>query len=174
MAAPDRVRAIVAEARRCTGLPLTAKIRLGESLSKEHEAQLRNFCLMLEGEGIDLLTVHARLRTEAFCRKPHWERVATVKEWLSIPVIANGSVLSVADAEKCLQLSNADGLMIGRGAAFTPWIFADIARKVYGYDIPARKLCLPAVYADFVAALAERFVPESDADLIFKKKLRQS
>ena len=174
MAAPDRVRAIVAEARRCTGLPLTAKIRLGESLSKEHEAQLRNFCLMLEGEGIDLLTVHARLRTEAFCRKPHWERVATVKEWLSIPVIANGSVLSVADAENCLQLSNADGLMIGRGAAFTPWIFADIARKVYGYDIPARKLCLPAVYADFVAALAERFVPESDADLIFKKKLRQS
>jgi nifR3 family TIM-barrel protein len=154
---PDRVREIVAEARRRTVLPLTAKIRLGEAFSEE---KLRNFCLMLEGEGIDLLTVHARLRKEPFCRKPHWQWVAKVKEWLAIPVIANGSVLSAADAEKCLRVSNADGLMIGRGAAFTPWIFADIARKVYGLDIPEVKICLPAVYAEFVSALAERFVPE--------------
>ena len=114
---PDRVRAIVAEARRQTDLPLTAKIRLGESFSED---KLRDFSLMLEGEGIDLLTVHARLRKESFCRPPHWQWVAKVKDWLSIPVIANGSVFSVADAKKCLQVSRADGLMIGRGAAYTP------------------------------------------------------
>ena len=156
MDAPELVREIIATARRKTALPLTAKIRLGESFSEE---KLQSFCQMLEGEGIDLLTVHARLRKEAFCRKPHWEWVAKVKEWVSIPVIANGSVLSVADAKKCLQVSNADGLMIGRGAAYTPWLFADIAREVYGLDIPKVKICLPAVYADFVVALL-RFVPE--------------
>lgn len=156
MDAPELVREIIAEARRKTALPLTAKIRLGESFSEE---KLQSFCQMLEGEGIDLLTVHARLRKEAFCRKPHWEWVAKVKEWVSIPVIANGSVLSVADAKKCLQVSNADGLMIGRGAAYTPWLFADIAREVYGFDIPQIKVCLPMVYADFVVALL-RFIPE--------------
>lgn len=157
MDAPELVREIIVAARRATALPLTAKIRLGESFS---EQRLRNFCLMLEGEGIDLLTVHARLRKEAFCRKPHWQWVAKVKEWISIPVIANGSVLSVADAKKCLQASNADGLMIGRGAAFTPWIFADIAREVYGFDLPQVEICLPALYADFVVALGQRFVSE--------------
>ncbi len=157
MERPELVRDIVAEARRKTPLPLTAKIRLGESFS---EKKFRNFCLMLEGEGIDLLTVHARLRKEAFCRKPHWEWVAKVKEWTSIPVIANGSVLSAADAEKCLRISNADGLMIGRGAAYTPWLFADIACEVYGSDIPEVRVCLPVVYADFVSALQKRFVPE--------------
>jgi nifR3 family TIM-barrel protein len=156
MDSPELVREILAEARRKTALPLTAKIRLGESFSEE---RLRNFCRMLAGEGIDLLTVHARLRKESFCRKPHWEWVAKVKEWVDIPVIANGSVLSVADAKKCLHISNADGLMIGRGAAFTPWLFADIAREVYGLEIPKIRICLPAVYADFVLAL-QRFVPE--------------
>jgi nifR3 family TIM-barrel protein len=157
MDAPELVREILAEARRKTALPLTAKIRLGESFSEE---KLQSFCQMLEGEGIDLLTVHARLRKESFCRKPHWEWVAKVKEWVDIPVIANGSVLSVADAKKCLRISNADGLMIGRGAAYTPWLFADVAREVYGLDIPKVRICLPAVYADFVAALVRRFVPE--------------
>lgn len=157
MDTPELVREIIAIARKRTALPLTAKIRLGESFS---EQRLQSFCQMLEGEGIDLLTVHARLRKEAFCRKPHWEWVAKVKEWVDIPVIANGSIFSVADAKKCLQISNADGLMIGRGAASTPWLFADIAREVYGFDIPKVRICLPVVYADFVTALVQRFVPE--------------
>ena len=157
MDVPERVRVIVAEARKKTELPLTAKIRLGESFSEE---KLRDFCLILEGEGIDMLTVHARLRKEAFCRRPHWQWVAKVKEWLSIPVVANGSVLSVADAKKCLQISGADGLMLGRGAAYTPWLFADIGREVYGLDISPVKICLPEIYGRFVLALMERFVPE--------------
>jgi len=156
MGVPGKVREIIARARRATSLPLTAKIRLGEEFD---EAKLRNFCLMLEGEGIDLLTVHARLRKEPFCRRPHWPWVAKVKKWLSIPVIANGSVLSVADAEKCLQVSCADGLMIGRGAAYSPWLFADIAREVYGHDIKALKISLPVMYGHFLMALVERFVP---------------
>ncbi len=157
MDVPDKVRLIVAEARKKTDLPLTAKIRLGESFD---ELKLRDFCCMLEGEGIDMLTVHARLRKEPFCRRPHWPWVAKVKEWISIPVIANGSVLSVADARKCLEQSRADGLMIGRGAAFTPWLFADIAREVYGLDIPVVQMTLPEVYARFILALINRFIFE--------------
>jgi len=153
----DKVRTIVGLARQSTELPLSAKIRLGEAFN---EQQLCNFCQMLEGEGIDLLTVHARLRKEPFCRRPHWSWVGKVKQWVSIPVIANGSIFSVADAGKCLQISGADGLMIGRGAAQTPWLFADIGREIYGVDCPMYQISLPTMYARFICSLTERFVAE--------------
>jgi tRNA-dihydrouridine synthase B len=157
MADPERVRLIVAAARRLTPLPLTAKIRLGETLD---EGRLREFCQMLAAAGIDLLTVHARLRREPFGRKPRWEWVGRVKEWLKIPVIANGGVCSVDTARECLRISDADGLMIGRAAAEKPWIFAEIAREVYGVETGSRERDLPQIYLEMVTALAARFRPE--------------
>ncbi len=157
MAAPDRVRALVREVRRHTELVLSAKIRLGETLD---ERGLRDFCLMLAGEGIDYLTVHARLRGEQFCRKPRWEWIGRVKEWLDIPVIANGGIFSVEDARACLELSGADGLMIGRAAPQKPWLFAELAREIYGLDLPRPAMTLPAMYSHFATALLERFRPE--------------
>ena len=157
MTDPDRVRRIVAAARRCTTLPLTAKIRLGETLDA---GRLREFCQMLAAEGVDLLTVHARLRREPFGRKPRWDWVGRVKEWLDIPVIANGGICSVATARECLRVSGADGLMIGRAAAERPWIFAEIGREVYGLAPAAAAINLPGIYQELVAALVTRFRPE--------------
>ncbi len=154
---PQRVRELVSEARRLTDLPLTAKIRLGEELD---ENNLRNFCSMLEGEGIDLVTVHARLRKEPFCRKPRWEWVGKVKQWLTIPVIANGGIFSVADARRCLELSGADGLMPGRGAVIHPWLFREIAGEVYNSKLPEIEIDRPAFYFSFIDLLEERFRPE--------------
>ncbi len=153
----DTVRQMISTARRVTELPLTAKIRLGESLDKN---KLKNFCLMLEGEGVDMLTVHARLRTEGFMRKPRWDWVGYVKEWLHIPVIANGSIFSVEDAKICLQVSGADGLMIGRAAPEKPWIFAEIARELYNVDILPQKIIFPEIYAHVLRELKARFRPE--------------
>ncbi|MDD2465800.1 MAG: tRNA-dihydrouridine synthase family protein [Desulfobulbus sp.] len=157
MDAPQQVRRIVAISRKETTTPLTAKIRLGENLDA---GKLRNFCLMLAGEGIDMLTVHARLRQESFSRKPHWEWIALVKQWIDIPVVANGGIDSVENARICLRQSGADGLMIGRAAASSPWIFAEIAREVYGVDIGQPKPKFPLLYASFAAALVQRFRPE--------------
>ena len=157
---PKLVQQIVSEARRHTSLPLSAKIRLGEEVD---EVKLRTFCQMLEGEGIDLLTVHARLRSEAFTRKPHWDWIARVKQWLRIPIVANGAIDCVASARECLRMSGADGLMIGRKAASAPWIFAAIARELFpssGLPLPEPSLSLPAVYQHFAEALASRFPPE--------------
>ena len=154
---PRQVRCLVARSRRETVTPLTAKIRLGEDFNAE---KLRDFCQMLAGEGIDLLTVHARLRRESFSRKPHWEWIARIKQWIDIPVVANGGIDSVENAKLCLEQSGADGLMIGRAAAVTPWIFADIAREIYGADIPLPEPNLPLLYAAFASALIARFRPE--------------
>jgi nifR3 family TIM-barrel protein len=157
MADPARVCRIVATARRHTLLPLTAKIRLGETLDEDN---LKGFCQMLAAEGIDLLTVHARLRREPFGRKPRWEWVGRVKQWLAIPVIANGGICSVETARECLRISGADGLMLGRAAAEKPWIFAEIAREVYGAETGSREIDLPQIYLEMAAALAARFRPE--------------
>ncbi len=157
MEAPDTVRAIVAAARKSTNLPLTAKIRLGATLD---EVKLRDFCLLLEGEGIDLLTVHARLRGESFVRPPRWEWVGRVKNWLSIPVVANGGIHSPADGARCLALSGADGLMIGRAAAEMPWVFAALATALHGAPPPVTELNLPSVYHRFADLLEAHFQPE--------------
>jgi nifR3 family TIM-barrel protein len=155
MEQPGNVRRMVAEARKRTHLPLTAKIRLGIG----EEGNLTDFCRMLQDEGIDMLAVHARFTHESFARTPHWERIAKVKEWLTIPIIANGGIFSVADARRCLSISNADGLMLGRGAAIRPWLFAEIGRAVFGCAVAEPAVSLPAVYEDFLRNL-EVFRPQ--------------
>ena len=157
MEQPENVRLIVAEARKRTSLPLTAKIRLGTELD---EQRLRSFCTMLEGEGIDMLSVHARLKHESFARRPRWVHIAGIKERLKIPVIANGGIFSVQDAKDCLAVSGADGLMLGRGAVIRPWLFAEIARELYGSDIAEPAVSLPAVFGRFLDLLNGHFRPE--------------
>lgn len=154
---PALVRTLVAAARKQTDLPLTAKIRLGETLDEE---KLRDFCQMLEGEGIDLLNVHARLRGEPFVRKPRWPWVGKVKGWVDIPVVANGGIFSLEDAKNCLAQSGADGLMIGRAAAIRPWIFAELAHGLYNLGPEVGAVNRPALYLRFIELLEESFLPE--------------
>jgi tRNA-dihydrouridine synthase B len=157
MERPEDVRSLVAEARRRTALPLTAKIRIGIELD---DGKLKAFCTMLEEEGIDMLSVHARLKKESFARKPRWDYIAKIKTWLRIPVVANGGIFSVQDAKNCLRVSGADGLMLGRGAAIRPWLFADIARELYGCTIPEPTVPLPVVYNNFIDLVNDLFRPE--------------
>lgn len=157
MEQPENVRRIVVEARKSTFLPLTAKIRLGVELD---EKKLKDFCAMLENEGIDMVSIHARLKRESFARRPRWEWIAKAKGWLRIPVIANGGIFSVKDAEDCLRISGADGLMLGRGAVIKPWLFAEIARDLYGCKIAEPAVSLPVVYENFIDLLKDLFRPE--------------
>jgi tRNA-dihydrouridine synthase B len=157
MEQPEDVRRIVSEARKRTPLPLTAKIRIGIDLD---DGKLQAFCMMLEQEGVDMLSVHARLKHESFARKPRWESIARVKERLTIPVIANGGIFSADDARQCLRVSGADGLMLGRGAVIRPWLFADISREVFGSPVTEPDICLPAVYGRYVDLLCGLFRPE--------------
>ncbi|HTG01880.1 MAG TPA: tRNA-dihydrouridine synthase family protein [Nitrospirota bacterium] len=157
MEMPGTVRAIVREARRRTELPLSAKIRIG---SNADDRGFEDFCAMLQDEGIDLLSIHARYKHESFARRPRWETIAQVKKRLSIPIIANGGIFTTDDARQCLRLSGADGLMLGRGAAMKPWLFAEIARTLYGCDTPEPEVVLPDLYFTYIDNLCALFRPE--------------
>ena len=156
MERPEEVRRIVAEARKRTALPLSAKIRLG---SDADNGKLKTFCSLLEGEGVDMLTVHARFTHESFARKPRWANIAGIKESIKIPIIANGGIFSAEDAETCLRVSGADGLMLGRGAVIKPWLFAEISRTIFGGNVTEQEVSLPDVYSSFLEALNVYYRP---------------
>ncbi|MGB3224773.1 MAG: tRNA-dihydrouridine synthase family protein [Desulforhopalus sp.] len=148
---------ILRRLRKSTDLPMSVKIRLGRNLDNN---ELRSFCLFLEAEGVDMITIHARLNGEKFCRKPRWEAIGEMKDAVSIPVFANGGIFSAADARKCLELSCADGVMIGRGAVERPWLCRDIAREVYGINIEKTGTEKFQIYLQFITLLEQRFAPE--------------
>ncbi len=158
MEVPETARAIIGAARKGAGeLPLSVKIRLGETLD---EGRLKSFCTMLEGEGVDLITVHARLRGEPYGRKPRWEWIGKVKRWVGIPVVGNGSIFSVDDARACFEQSGCDAVMIGRGAAVRPWLMGDICRELFDCEGGQFEAARPLLYRRFVELLIESFRPE--------------
>lgn len=154
---PQQLQKILNKLRKSTELPLSVKIRLGHSLDVE---QLRSFCLFLETEGVDMITIHARLNGEKFCRKPRWAAIGAIKDAVSVPILANGGIFSPADARQCLELSHADGVMIGRGTVEQPWLCAEIAREIYGVGTECRKIERSKTYAHFITLLEQRFAPE--------------
>lgn len=152
-----KVRTIVSTLRESTNLPFTAKIRLGTTLDR---SKLIDFCSMLEGEGVDAITVHARLHGEKFCRPPRWEWVQHVKGAVNIPVLANGGIFTVDQARRCLEVSGADGLMLGRGGVENPMLFAEISEEIYGVAVTPDHTTKSAIYRRFVELLELRFPPE--------------
>jgi tRNA-dihydrouridine synthase B len=118
-------RAVVA----AVSLPVTAKIRSGWSAE---ERNFREAALMLAASGIAAITLHPRPRSQGFSGTAHWEEIALLRESLSIPVIANGDIKSVADYREVTQLTGARSVMIGRGALGNPFIFREIKDSMEG------------------------------------------
>ncbi len=146
--------AILLALRKKTRLPLSVKIRLGESSDKN---KFVDYCRMLEDAGVNLITVHARFNTDKFCRKPHWQWVAYAKEAVNIPVFANGGIFSVEDALNCFKVSGADGLMLGRGAVVRPWLFCDIAAALKKGEVEKRVWDRKEIFNRFFELLQLRF-----------------
>ena len=115
---PELVFRIVRAVRRAVpaGLPVSAKMRLG---TRDASRLLDNAQAIVDG-GAQELVVHARTKADGYRPPAHWHQVAQVREAVPIPVVANGEVWTVADAERCLAASGCDALMLGRGLVADP------------------------------------------------------
>lgn len=103
-------------------LPVTVKTRIGWDNNSIHIVEIAK---RLEDVGISALTVHGRTRQMGHKGDADWSWITKVKEAVSIPVVLNGGVFDATDVKKAFRETNADGIMIARGAIGNPWIFLE-------------------------------------------------
>lgn len=104
-------------------VPVSVKTRIGWD---DDHINAVEFARQLEDVGIDMLTLHGRTRAQGYTGTARWEWIARVKDALSIPVIANGDIDSVEAAVRCLEITNADGVMCSRGTLGYPFLVGEI------------------------------------------------
>jgi tRNA-dihydrouridine synthase B len=117
------VAEILATVVTAVDVPVTLKYRTG--WDREHRNAVR-IGKIAEDAGIRSLAIHGRTREDRYKGAAEYETIARVKESVGIPVIANGDITTVEKSLEVLRLTNADGLMIGRGAQGRPWIFREL------------------------------------------------
>lgn len=127
---------IVAACVSATKKPVTVKIRAGwDSFTADKMA------MSLEKAGAAAITVHGRTTEMGYSGTADLDAIRRVKECVSIPVIGNGDVTGAKSAERMLEYTGCDGIMIGRAAQGRPWIFNEIAYALKGktYSLSHKK-----------------------------------
>jgi tRNA-dihydrouridine synthase B len=113
-------------------IPITGKIRLGWDASTRNYLEIAR---IIEDNGGKLIAVHGRTKDQAYSGQADWDAIAEVKQHVSIPVIANGDVKTVADIERIKAITGCDGVMIARAAIGNPWIFSRLDRGNVSLDL---------------------------------------
>ena len=135
MRTPELAGEILKAVVKAVDVPVTVKCRLGWD---KGSINVLDFTKRMEDNGAAMVSVHGRTRSMLYSGVADWDMITKVKQQLSIPVIANGDIVSGETAVKCLKRTGADGIMIGRATFGDPWIFAEAKAALAGAEIPVR------------------------------------
>ena len=137
MRTPELAGEIVEAVVKAVDVPVTVKCRLGWD---KGSINVLDFTKRMEGSGASMVSVHGRTRAMLYSGTADWDYIRKAKAQLSIPVIANGDIVDVTSALRCLKWTGADGIMIGRAAFGDPWIFEQVGAAIAGQEVPERPL----------------------------------
>ncbi len=135
MRTPELAGAIVSSVVKAVTVPVTVKCRLGWD---KGSINVLDFTKRMEDSGASMVAVHGRTRAMLYTGAADWDTIRKVKQQLSIPVVANGDITGAEAALRCLNRTDADGLMIGRSSFGDPWVFQEVLAAWRKEPIPER------------------------------------
>lgn len=161
---PPYLQKLVKEVVEAVSIPVTVKTRLGWD---ENNIQILEVAKRIEDSGAKAITVHCRTRSMGNRGDVNWSWIPKVKNVVSIPVVLNGNVLTAYDVKSALDDTDADGIMIARGAIGNPWIFRE-AKELLNtgqisthVDVQERiRICLDHLYLSIKIKAERRAVIE--------------
>lgn len=130
----DKATAILKAMVQAVDIPVTVKIRTGWDAGSINAVEVAK---ELEQTGISAIAVHARTREQFYSGTADWSMIRQVKQAVRIPVIGNGDVRTVQDAQRLLGETGCDAVMVGRAACGNVWIFRQIAAWLERGELPA-------------------------------------
>ncbi|OCP00885.1 MULTISPECIES: tRNA dihydrouridine synthase DusB [unclassified Ensifer] len=124
---PDHALSLVEATVNAVDVPVTLKMRLGWDENSINAPQIAR---RAEEAGVKAITVHGRTRMQFYNGKADWDAIRRVREVITVPLVANGDVETIADAQEILRRSGADAVMAGRSSQGRPWHIGFLAGAV--------------------------------------------
>ena len=121
-------------------VPVTAKIRIGWDASSINAPEI---CQLLEDKGIQAIAVHGRTRAQGYSGEADWDTIDACARAVSIPVIGNGDITNGADVLRRKRETAISGVMIGRAAMSSPWIFKEMRTALDNHSRISQQTDLP-------------------------------
>ena len=115
-----------------SGKTITVKIRTG---IKRGDDIASDYAKMAEDSGAKLITIHGRVRDDYYSGEPNYNAIYKAKKSVTIPVIANGGIFTVEDADKMIENTGADGVMLARGGIADPFLVCKLLGKEPPFDL---------------------------------------
>ncbi len=135
---PKRAHAIITAMKKAVSIPISVKTRLGWS----QDTDCLEFVKVLEDAGAELISMHGRTKEQGYSGKANWHRIGEARRQVpTIPFLVNGDITTPEDAKEALEISGADGVLIGRGGLGNPWFF----HEVETYLRTGKKLPIPSM-----------------------------
>lgn len=132
---------------RAVSVPVTMKTRLGWDANNLNAPSL---CRKAQDVGIQMITIHGRTREQLYKGTADWAAIRRVRDAITIPLIANGDILTPQDAKTAMELSGADGVMVGRGTQGKPWMIRQIIDYLQtGHISPPPTDLLPIILSHY-------------------------
>lgn len=119
------LRSLVGLIRKNFSGRFSCKIRIGYHNTDEFEESVR----MLNGEGVELITVHARTRDDMYKLPARWNFIRRAVEISEVPIVGNGDIWETADIKRMFDETGCHAVMIARGALKSPWMAQDYRNK---------------------------------------------